>query len=127
MERPGKSNCVKEINKGRYYDSSAIDVCKTYSFDSGKLACVQVIRDKAYFSGELNVCRGMSFDSKKTECLKNSGQAYQPGQGGGHAGCPTVGEVKRKLGKALRAFENGNYQRGVRVLTNVYYDIEDCD
>ena len=121
-----KAKCVKEINEGRYYDAGAIGVCKTYTFDSDKLKCIKAIRDKSYFSGEMNVCRNMTFDSDKTKCLNNSGQSYQGGPTP-NPGCPSVGQIKRDISRILNQLENGRYNRALRGLTNLYYDVENCD
>ncbi len=117
-----KQKCVAEIRMGDYYDREALAICSRMSFGSDKLKCISKIRDKAYFSGELSVCKNMSFASDQLKCLENSGDSHQGG-----ALCPTIPVLKQKLKRAMNDFERGNYRKGIRIVTDVYYELEYCD
>lgn len=73
-----KNACIVKVRgfQTDYFDDQAIRVCKSMSFDNGKINCIDAIADKIYEAFEIRACAEESFDSKKNSCLSSTGQRY---------------------------------------------------
>ncbi len=87
-----KEKCKSATDEVGFVNENAILICSKFSFDDGKLKCLEIIKSKKYRNSELLKCQKEAFESSKTECLESSGVSVGGYYGGGQQSARKVCE-----------------------------------
>lgn len=133
-----KMKCMTEVQKGRYYQSNAMDICRNFPFTREKMECLGKIRDKSYTPTLIQTCKDMTFSSKIIECLAQFGRVENipapvvlvPPITPPHYPHPYPAPVpendrraKKLIKKALKQMDRGNYYAARRILEDALLEI----
>lgn len=122
----GKSACINSIRNYEYFDNGAIDICSGMSFDSGKLQCVVAIGNKTYENYEISACETQSFDSGKVSCLTNGGRTFRRSPPPPQRACMSKGRLLQKLQIVDDLVYNGQNRSARIELNDLMNQVANC-
>ena len=110
-----QQKCIEITKSHTYFDDNALQVCKSLTFDSGKIECLSSIVGKQFEAYEIDLCKNLTFDSRINSCLKENGIAVN--DNGGYNRCLPLREVVDQLQAGLYDLRRGEVGTVTKRLT----------
>ena len=115
-------NCQSRIKNFTFFDTRALKICASFTFDNDKLSCLDLIGDKSYDGFEMDKCEHEAFDVNKLKCLHESGTIYNPNK----PSCVPNAEAIEQISWSLRDLRSGNSSSADQRLRRLLEKFSDC-
>lgn len=111
-----KMKCLNLV-RDRSFDIGAVAICGGMPFDSDKMKCLELIRDRQFSSSaEIAICAKMPFNSDKMKCLAEAGSRPFPNEPVCRNERQTLNTADRMIDEAFYFLRRGDQRRAELIL-----------
>lgn len=120
-----KTECQRIVDSTAYFDSQAVAMCYSFTFEVDKVSCLRITADKVYEETALNTCKSQELGSRRLQCLMQYGRRFENELPASR--CIKISALQEELKRSIVSLSQGDAEKSYAIQTNLLKRVQTCE